>query len=234
MSPVYQRLLVELLSDRKNVELKSFHLLKITLEIPVYCHAKDVSNSLKCSKTQWLLFLTCIAFHELSIAQKGTVSLTSWLQAHKSYSSSLVLTVFTTHSLPVPSTHLLFPTPVSQALPWNTSALNRLSSQTTGPACHHKATRSCWFDLGSLAMQGTQALSGIKAVKTQEEQMPAQPRTSADTSQARPLHLHHHIWTRINDSESLFLFVQVQVAVSFCTEKQVQGIASRMVLRGTL
>lgn len=79
---------------------------------------------------------------------------------------------------------------------------------------------------GSLAMQGAQALIGMKAMKTQEEQMPAQPCTSADTFHAKPLHRHHRIWTRINDSESLFLFIQVHVAVSFCTEKQVPVIAS--------
>lgn len=55
---------------------------------------------------------------------------------------------------PVPSTHLLFPTLASQALPWDMSALNSPSSQTTGPACHREATRSCWFHQGSLAMRG--------------------------------------------------------------------------------
>lgn len=154
--------------------------------------------------------------------------------AHRCYSRSLVFTLFTMHSLLVTSTHILFPTPAPQALPWDMSALKCLSSQTTGPACHHETTRSCWLVLGSLAMQGTQALIRTKAVKTQEEQTPAQPCTSADTFHAKPLNLHRSIWTRINDSERLFLFIQVHVTVSFCTKKQVPGIASTTVLRRTL
>lgn len=208
--------------------------LDITLETFIYCPTKVVSHYTEMWKNVRISFSNLHRFpwtFHCTERHRFSLFLTP---AHRSHSSSLVFTLFTMHSLLVTGTHILFPTPASQALPWDMSALKCLSSQTTGPACHHEAARSCWLVPGSLAMQGAQALIGMKAMKTQEEQMPAQPCTSADTFHAKPLHCHHRIWTRINDSESLFLFIQVHVAVSFCTEKQVPGIASAMVLRRTL
>lgn len=186
VSPVYKRLLVELLSDSKNFKLKSFCLLNITLEIPIYCHTKVESVYTKMCKTvtistsnphRLLRTFHCTARHCFSQLPDSKQAL--WPPQPTGATVVFWYSLFTIHSLLVPRTCLLLPTLASQALPWDMSALKCLSPQTTGPACHHEATRSCWLVLGSLAMQGTQALSGIKAMKTQEEQMPAQPRARA-------------------------------------------------------
>jgi hypothetical protein len=164
VSPVYKRLLVELLTDSKNFKLKSFCLLTITLEISIYCHTKAVSDYTEMCKDGMIsisnLHRLSRTFHctERHCFSHFLTPRTRTTAAHRSYSSSLVFTVFTMHPLLVPSTYLLFPTLTSQALPWDMSALKCLSSQTTGPACHHEATRSCWIVVGSLARQGSQAL----------------------------------------------------------------------------